>query len=220
MEIIITELTYNLLDLIPVSYGSKLRGCFANRFENILFHQHKKNGALRYDYPLIQYKIISGNPYIIGINNGAHKIIDKFLEIETLNLNDKIYNDIQGNLSTKSFDLFVDDHNIYDYVFPNPWIALNQKNYREYKNSTDKEKDELLRKILIGNILSFAAGINWHIEKQLLIFNLDLEEVIVNYKNNKLIAFKGSFKSNVYLPSNIGLGKSVSKGFGRIIRKG
>jgi len=65
---------------------------------------------------------------------------------------------LEGDLKTYTFEMFVDDHNIYGYVFHSPWIALNQINYRRYKNSTEKEK--LLRRILIENILSFATGID------------------------------------------------------------
>ena len=36
-------LSYNLTDQLPISYGKKLRGFFANRFNEVLFHNHQNN---------------------------------------------------------------------------------------------------------------------------------------------------------------------------------
>jgi len=221
MELEITELVLEVNEKLSLSYGAKIRGYFANQFKEVLFHQHKEDGKFRYNYPLIQYKVVKDKPFIIGIGKGAKLIVDKFFSIKTIKLENNLYNlNIDDKqLKNYNFNVFVDDNNIYDYEFHSPWIGLSQKNYREYIKLTDEGKKKLLKKILIGNLLSFSSGIDWHIEKQLLIFNLNLKEVAINYKNNRLIAFKGSFKSNIFLPSNIGLGKSVSKGYGRIIRK-
>ncbi len=47
-------------------------------------HQHTTD-KLIYRYPLIQYKMINGNPLVLGINEGAEvlkEIYDKFDEIK------------------------------------------------------------------------------------------------------------------------------------------
>ena len=62
MKIKKISLEYDLEDNLPLSYGYKLRGFFANRFDHVLFHHHKDDGGFRYGYPLIQYKIMNGQP--------------------------------------------------------------------------------------------------------------------------------------------------------------
>ena len=214
MNLKIVELKYELQDEIPKNYGSKLRGYFANRFENVLFHNHDKNGNFRYAYPLIQYKIINSKPILIGINKGSELIVNNFLDINEIDLGGNIYSNPSAKLKVNNQEVKV-DKNKYTYEFTSPWMALNQKNHKRYLKTDNKE--EFLKKKLIGNLLSFAKGIDWWVEKDIRVYKMNLRETKVNYKNRKMIAFKGKFHTNMKLPNNIGLGKSVSKGFGNII---
>lgn len=216
MKVKVVELRYDLEEIIPFNFGSKLRGYFANKFENVLFHNHDENGNFIYQYPLIQYKIINNKPVLLGINAGAEIIVKNFLDIEEIILADKKYRNPSAKLEIHNIDLMVDTKNRF-YEFHSPWLALNQKNFNKYLKVDNK--NEFLKKKLIGNILSFAKGIDWWIEKTIEISNCHFHEISVNYKNNKMIAFKGDFLINIKLPTNIGLGKSVSKGFGRIVER-
>ena len=222
MEIKVTKLKYELEDKLPVRYGHKLRGFFANEFKNVLFHQHKEDGSLRYKYPLIQYKIIDNNPLILGLGDGTEEIINHFLDIEELKIADKRYIQPAGGLKVDLEDLFINnkyDMPAYKYNFITPWLGLSQKNYKKYKNNyldaaADK-KMKFLKRLIIGNILSFAKGIDWWIEEEIVV-EAKLEEISVQFKNEDMIGFKGYFYSNIYLPELIGLGKSTSRGFGTI----
>ena len=69
MNIKKVELIYDLGQDIPSNYGEKLRGYFANRFKEVLFHNHNEDGNFRYGYPLIQYKIIKNRPVIVGMSS-------------------------------------------------------------------------------------------------------------------------------------------------------
>jgi CRISPR/Cas system endoribonuclease Cas6 (RAMP superfamily) len=63
--------------------------------------------------------------------------------------------------------------------------------------------------------LSFAKGIGWTIEKQIEVkFTSSPKPSWISLKGNKVLAFEVSFASNVFLPAYMGLGKSVSMGFG------
>jgi len=39
------------------------------------------------------------------------------------------------------------------------------------------------------------------------------------FKNQEMLTFQGKFVTNAVLPDYVGLGKSVSRGFGTIVRK-
>lgn len=222
MELKKVTLEYDLKDNLPLSYGHKLRGFFANEFDHVLFHNHKKDGSLRYQYPLIQYKIVDDNPVIVALKNGCEIVSKHFLDIDRLNLNGKIYKQPSGKLSVDNIKLEIkSDYEMfpYSYEFISPWMSLSQSNYSKYKEiNEDKERRKFLSGILIGNILSFAKGIDWWVDDKIVVMP-DLEEIIVNFKGNKMIAFTGKFYSNIFLPEYIGLGKSTSRGFGTIKRK-
>jgi hypothetical protein len=50
--------------------------------------------------------------------------------------------------------------------------------------------------------------------------NTQLKEITIKFKGKEIIGFLGNFQVNFYLPDYIGLGKSVSRGFGTIKRIG
>ncbi|MFW6025733.1 MAG: CRISPR-associated endonuclease Cas6 [Candidatus Woesearchaeota archaeon] len=240
-KIKITKVGLNLGRTFPSSYGSKLRGFFAETFkEDVLFHNHKDDGDYNYAYPLIQYKIISGVPYLIGINEGSNLLLEKVLNLKHIILANKKYEILKFNVEIQEEDLFVDEETKYKYQFANNWLALSQDNFKLYKNiikkNTDKkellehvietglyenvpEQKKLLEKILIGNILSLATGIDWYVKENIkvrLIPGQTIYPKVSSLKDTKMIAFNGTFISNVKLPNLIGLGKSVSRGFGAV----
>lgn len=225
VEIKQAVLKYNLEEKLPQRYGFKLRGFFANRFSDILFHNHKENGNLRFGYPLIQYKIINGKPMIVGVEKGAELIIEHFLDIDKLILGNKEYIEPEGRLEVDDLTLdFALDLDMlkYNYKFLTPWMGLNQKNYRKYKNevegATEPEKRNFFSRILIGNILAFAKGIDWWLEEEVNVVP-DLESITVKFKNKKMMGFIGGFYSNIKLPNYVGVGQSTARGFGTIKRE-
>ena len=61
-----------------------LRGAIAEKVgrENVIFHNHLRNDAYLYRYPLVQYKQIGGRPALVCIDYGVdeiHKYFEKCL---------------------------------------------------------------------------------------------------------------------------------------------
>jgi hypothetical protein len=73
----------------------------------------------------------------------------------------------------------------------------------------------MLEKILIGNILSFFKYSNYNVEKNIKV-NIHFHEKETFFKSIIILAFSGSFITNALIPDLVGLGKSVSRGFGTI----
>ena len=81
------------------------------------------------------------------------------------------------------------------------------------------DKEEILKKILVGNIISMSKGLDYTVKEKIHCWiNLKEKEVII--KGIKHIGFVGEFKVNFDIPDYLGLGKSVSKGFGTIKKVG
>jgi len=216
------KLTFKIKDNLTLDYGHKLRGFFANKFENVLFHNYEDNKNYRYGYPLIQYKILRGKPTVISLNEGVSLITKNFLEINKLTLAEKEYKKPTFDLQVYQEHLFVEDQAEllpYKYDFLTPWMGLNQDNHEKYKaeisTSSEQEQLDFLSSIIIGNILSFAKEIDWWIEEKIKVIPV-LKEINVHFKNNKMTGFKGFFFTNIFLPDYIGLGQSPARGFGTI----
>ena len=200
--------------------AQKLRGFFADTFSHIdLFHNHTDQGLPIYRYPLIQYRFLNNRPLIIAFNEGIEIIKQFYNKFETLKIGSYEYPIMEKQLIFEEKELEIVDDCI-QYKFLTPWFALNQENYKLYQTlKTQKDKDKHLEKILISNIISTCKGLGYfadkHIELQLFLQKFDAE---IRIKDIQVIAFKGLFKTNILLPDYIGLGKSVSKGYGVILK--
>jgi len=185
--------------------------------ENVLFHNHLGNTNYLYKYPLIQYKQISKKPAIVCIEQGVDEI-HKFFENKTwdINISDRWITMKIDQLNMNSFTMQVWDK-MFEYSILN-WIALNQENYKKYITIEGAvERMQFLENTLKANILSFAKGIEWNIEKQIELKILEIEKINkVKIKEQHIIGFNLKFKTNIFLPNFIGLGKSVSLGYGVI----
>jgi hypothetical protein len=215
--------------ILSVSFNSTIksyeipafRGAVAEKAgrKSILFHNHDKNGY-KYRYPLIQYKSLRQHPVLLCIDEGVDEIHHFFQSKDwDIYLSGRRLDMSIEQMNLKTFTMQVWDKQ-WHYSIHN-WIALNQKNVGVYNNKpTEQEKKEYLEKILTGNILSFAKGINWTVDKQITTKIQKVRNVsTVNLKGNKLLGFHLDFSSNVFLPNHIGLGKGVSHGYGIITMK-
>ena len=203
----------------------KFRGFLAKKYPNYdLIHNHLENGKLRYSYPQIQFKTINGHPAIIGIKEGIAVLKQVFMESNNIKIGNKEETIYEKSISLKEEEFGIADKYI-DYQFLSPWMALNQENYEKYRKLQNisnieneyKQIDNLLKNILIGNIISISKALNYTVEKQI-ISDLLLKEVSVKLKSTVMTAFSGVFKTNFFLPNYLGLGKSVSRGFGMVKR--
>ena len=197
----------------------KLRGYFGNLFKehSPLLHNHLESGENNYHYPLVQYKVVKNTPMLVGINKGGELLTTLFLKIKELNISGHIYPVYHKNIENKVYEINVID-DLTQYNFETLWMGLNQKNYEIYSLSSEEDKNKLLKKILIGNILSFYKGIDFFTDKKIML-TLNYKEKKTKFKDKTMIAFAGNFTTNAFLPDYIGLGKAVSRGFGVITKK-
>lgn len=197
----------------------KLRGYFGNLFKehSPLLHNHFETGELRYKYPLVQYKVLNEMPTLVALQEGAKLLVQLFLKIRELKIDESIYPVSSKNIESELITIGHSDQ-LHEYRFKTIWMGLNQDNHLKFISMNSQEdKNRLLDKILTGNILSFFKGLEIFLEpNQRLLVKSRLEEKRTQFKNKDMMAFSGSFVVNAHLPSNIGLGKAVSRGFGTI----
>lgn len=217
MKVKVCEIRLDSLRL-DRKYSEKLRGYIGNKYrENDILHNHNNDdNKFIYRYPLVQYKVINKVPVILGINEGADIAANIGLREDQL-----VFGDLSYDCSEKTIKKFEGDFGVtsdyVEYEFVTPWIALNQKNIDSYNNGSNIEKEEILKKILIGNLISISKGLNYTVCEKLVAW-VDFKECDVMLKGVKHAGFTGKFKVNFNLPDHLGLGKSVSRGFGTIKR--
>ena len=216
MKIPILKITFlsNSLSRIDVP---KFRGFLANKYTNYnLIHNHLENGKLRYAYPQIQFKVIDEHPVVIGIEEGINILKEIFIDLNNIkigNNEDKVF-EKSISLSEEKFGI---TKNNVDYTFLSPWLALNESNYEKYQKTGMQEKrKELLENVLNGNILSLSKSLNYTVPGTIKAEIIRYREVNTSLKGVPMIGFLGEFAVNFELPEYIGLGKSVSRGFGTI----
>lgn len=194
--------------------AEKIRGYIGNRYiENNLLHNHDDNKFI-YRYPLVQYKVIDNIPTIIGINEAVNIVAKIGLFEDELIIRDVSYDINKKEINKENFEFGCTDDYI-EYEFVTPWIAINQKNRAEYQYGNEIKKEEILKKVLIGNIISMSKGLGYTVSKQLICW-INVEEKRVKLKGITHVGFVGKFKVNFKIPDYLGLGKSVSRGFGTI----
>lgn len=184
--------------------------------EHLLFHNHAGDG-LRYAYPLIQYKRIGNKAGLVCLEDGVHEVHAFFQgrphrlrlgereitpEVERLHMNE---------VTLQAWD------KLFAYRLSN-WLALKRENYEAYQVMPDEaERRRFLSTILRGNLLSMAKGLGWHVDREIRVELLHVGPLrLMNYKDNRLSAFDLRFRTNVWLPEFVGLGKGAALGFGMV----
>ena len=213
-EVQVCQVIYKDIEVSP-STAPLIRGYFANKYSEIEEMHNHHSYKFIYKYPNIQYKVLDKNPVLLGIDEGA-KIIQQneiFLE-DVLKIGKEEIISNQREIACKKVKLGITDK-IIKYKFMTPWLALNQNNIKKYNQADIIEKDKILQKILIGNILSFSKGMGYTVD-EIIKVKLNLKQRDVKFKGNDMKGFVGEFYTNFQIPDNFALGKSISRGFGTI----
>jgi len=197
----------------------KLRGFFGDRYsEYIVIHQHLNENEFIYKFPLIQYKIFDGKPFVLGINEGADILQKIYGEIDYIKIDRFKYQITEKTIILKTDNYGKTDESI-SYSFLTPWLALNEKNYEKYQmRGTWQKKKELLEKIVVGNLISMSKSLGYTVCEPIRAEIKQIKEVPTKLKGVPMLGFLGTFSVNFEIPDYWGIGKSVSRGFGTIRR--
>ena len=196
----------------------KFRGFVGNLFKkHDLIHNHDlETGKVIYRYPLIQFKLIDNTPAIIAITDRAVKIFTEiFMNLDKINIDGIEIAVFEKDLKVEETDFGYSDET-FMYEFITPWLGLNQNNYKKYESAkSNDEKQENLKRILTGNILSMSKSLDYRLrEDQRINTTLQVKHRKVNLKGKTMLGFTGVVKTNFLIPDYMGVGKSVSRGFG------
>ncbi len=198
--------------------GHKLRGYFGNLFKDhsSLLHNHDEGGESLFRYPMVQYKIIRGMPYLVGLGEGARLLLELFTEVKEIRIDDTVFPLNEKRIESRVWTPALAPEP-RPYQFETLWMALNPENYRLYKTYSPAEQQAQLEAIANRNIQAvYKAAGAFLAEDERITVKLQVTPKSTQFKNQTMIAFAGRMYTNAVLPDYIGLGKSVSRGFGAI----
>lgn len=198
--------------------GHKLRGYFGNLFRehSPLLHNHLEGGGLRYAYPMVQYKVVHNTPTLLGFNEGAQLLVDLFLQINELQIADQRYAVEHKDLRCREVVVGYSE-DLHTYVFRTPYLALNQDNYATYRELPEAKRPAYHNRLLRNHILAAFKGLDvWLGDHERIMVQSELRPTTTRFKNQRMLAFRGTFTTNALLPRFVGLGKSVSRGLGTV----
>jgi len=200
---------------------AKFRGAMAHKvgLEHDWYHNHKEDDKeghqFLYRYPLIQYKLHRNRPMLLCIEQGVEEAQHFFSKPDwTLRIGQKEHQMRIRNLRVKEFVIQVEKEG-RSYRLHN-WMPLNQENFKIYQQLEGLAARYIfLEKLIVSHIQAFATGIDWHIPERIYATITDmLRQKYISYKGIKMLVFNLHFKTNVFLPNFIGLGKGSTRGFG------
>jgi hypothetical protein len=153
----------------------------------------------------------------VGIGEGAGLVLDAFLQVDTLELAGQTVAVDQKELDVKKYPAGVVNE-LHDYRFATPLFAFNQANYAVFKKLPDGELKDFVTKIITSHLITALRGIGCSVtpERPILVSHR-LRPRLVSLKNQRMQMYTGTFTANVLLPPRLGIGKSVSKGFGTVV---
>jgi hypothetical protein len=199
-----------------------LRAAVASLAEppNEWFHHHLPEKKLLYKYPLIQFKLNRGHPSIWAADDGATEVLK--LAEHSFPAEVKLYNE-KTELQVERLLLKQHVLQVWDKMFTyriRNWLALNSENYAKYRQMISlHDRLEMLRRLLVAHIISFAEGVKWNVGSTIQLYLNDIHaRRLVKFKKVGLMAFDVTFTTNLSLPDGVGLGKAVSVGYGVVTR--
>lgn len=195
--------------------AQELRGFFAAKLAEYTRLHPDEAGTFTYRYPVIQYKILGKVPTVIGINEGARVLRPIVDESQEIRLGTGTCT-ITGRDTAIREEAFGIADTLIPYEFATPWLAFSQENYKKfYKLKGKEERDGFVRKVLARDIGSVARALGCEIPAPIQCeTNLHFQKC--REDGVSVMAFTGKFQANFQIPEHLGIGRSVSHGFGAV----
>lgn len=195
-----------------------VRGAVGRLFPEAPLLHHHNGQRLLYAYPLVQFKVINGVAVILGLAEGSALVaeIAGSLSGTQIRLADEAMPVHGLEVHEQDVDVAMMERDL-PYRFLTPWFALNTENFRRYRQASVRGRNDMLHRILVGNILAMAKGLGFVVPEEIRA-ELDVSEKPITFKGQRMLGFLGTFRVNFLIPDLAGLGKSVSRGFGCVRR--
>lgn len=177
-------------------------------------HKDSTPGCI-HRYPVVQCKQIKSMLMVIGICQGA----DLLQEISG-NAKELRSGENTCRISGRDHGIRNEEFGISDKIrtceFLTPWLALNQQNAKKFYDLKGKpDRDAFMQKILTGHLITLAKSLDYDLPAPVTCKSrVRFRRERIHQEN--VMVFLGTFGTNLTIPDYLGIGQSVSQGFGTI----
>ncbi|MFA4860050.1 CRISPR-associated endonuclease Cas6 [Methanoregula sp.] len=202
----------------PVQFSIANLRSFLNRqlLEYIALHKENAEGFI-HRYPAVQCKQLKTTLMAVGIAQGAD-FLNGISSGETTIAAGPDACTITGRdpaVREEPFGIVADPET---YEFQTSYLALNQQNAKKFYDLVGKlERDAFMQKILLGNLATLAKSLDYTPTAPITC------EPKVRFKRERIdrenvMVFYGKFRTNLAIPDYLGIGQSLSQGYGTVRR--
>jgi hypothetical protein len=167
-----------------------------------------------YFYPRLQYKVVRGAPMIAAIGEGCELLWEIYDKID--NLPDPDWPVTEKRVIEKQAPFGCCDEYI-KYRFLTPWLSLPNDLFNKFLASESKVKEQMLCRALDGYLKSISKSLGYEPKKEIRI-KFNAKDNYIFQRDIRTAGLFGSFIVNFEIPNFLGIGKSVSRGYGAIKR--
>ena len=194
----------------------QVKGVFMKQYPNepIISMINGKNRE-KYLYPRVQVKILNEQIFIIGLKEGVDPVVSLNEKIQTLDFGNISFNVVENDSDLLKNQFEMTDKLIH-YRFITPWVALNQSTGNKFRKIKNQEKIKFLNMLLAQNLIFIAKEFGSVLEPKVYT-KINVPSLFPKTVDEKRWgSFNGEFKANFFLPSYIGIGNGLTRGYGTI----
>jgi Cas6b C-terminal domain/Cas6b N-terminal domain len=206
--------TLTLEPVDPVQFSMEdIRAYFTVKLDEYTVLNKSNDTAFIYRYPAVQCKQIKNTLMVIGICQGAELLEQLSQGVNEFFLRKNTCTILLRDSSIRNEEFGISGTSC-TYEFLTPWLALNQQNAKKFYDLKGKpERDAFIRRILIGNLTTLTKSLDYKIPVPITC------EAKIRFRidwmgRENVMVFLGKFKTNLRIPDYLGMGQSVSQGFG------
>ncbi len=184
--------------------------------EYITLHKANTTGFI-HRYPVLQCKQIKTDLIVTGISQGAGCLCQLMRDKTMLGTGESTCRITTRDPAIRSEPFGVADTSI-SYEFLTPWLALNQQHAKKFYDLNGKpERDAFMQKLLTAQLTILAKSLDYRITVPV---SCDAK---VRFRRDRIgrenvMVFLGKFRTNLHIPDYLGIGLSISQGYGTIKR--
>ena len=194
----------------------QVKGVFMKQYPNepVISMINGKNRE-KYLYPRVQVKILNEQIFLIGLKEGVDPVLSLKEKIQTLDFGNISFNVVNNESDLSENQLRMTDK-LMHYRFLTPWVALNQSTGSKFRKIKKQEKIKFLNMLLAQNLIfiikEFGSAVDEKVYTKIIVPSLFPKSV----DEKRWGSFSGEFKTNFFLPSYIGIGNGLTRGYGTI----
>jgi hypothetical protein len=210
--------TLTLEPIYPLRFSVDELRPFLNKkmAEYSALHRADAAGFL-HRYPVIQCKQVNGVLMVTGISQGADCLCQLTHDEADLGTGESTCRITARDTAIRAEPFGVTDA-MTTYKFLTPWLALNQQNAKKFYDLKGKPpRDAFMEKLLTAQLNTLARSLDYEITVPVTC------HAKVRFRRERIgeenvMVFLGKFQTNLIIPDFLGIGQSVSQGYGTIKR--